>query len=236
MPASVPRWSGSFAHPDPVTLFGAALRGALAEAGIGVEGELRRERGARGGQELFRLRTPLVSTLRPINTDSNNGVADQLFLAVGHAAGGGGTRAGAAAATRRALERLGVPTTGLVQVDGSGLSRDNRATARQISALVAAVLSLEGPSADLFRGSLAVGGESGTLDGRMTAPGVRGRVQAKTGFIGGVSALSGVVSSAAGPQYVFAILVEYPRFPGLNNSCFKPMQDRICELLVELEP
>jgi D-alanyl-D-alanine carboxypeptidase/D-alanyl-D-alanine-endopeptidase (penicillin-binding protein 4) len=236
IPASVRRWSGSFAHPDPVELFGSVLRGALSDAGIRVRGALRREPGAAGGTELCRLRTPLVSTLRPINTDSENGVADQLFLALGHAATGAGTRAGAAAATRRAVERLGVPAAGLVQVDGSGLSRDNRATARQISALIAAVLDLGDPTATLFRESLAVAGESGTLDQRMTGPQVRGKVQAKTGFIGGVSALSGLARSDAGAQYVFSILVEYPPYGGLNTSCWKKMQDEICGLLVGLEP
>ena len=88
----------------------------------------------------------------------------------------------------------------------------------------------------LFRDSLAVSGQSGTLDDRMRTPRMRGKVQAKTGFISGVSALSGVAKSDAGPEYVFSILVEYPPLGGLNTSCWKPMQDRICELLVELRP
>ena len=65
---------------------------------------------------------------------------------------------------------------------------------------------------------------------------LRGKVQAKTGFISGVSALSGVAASDAGPQYVFSILVEYPPYGGLNTHCWKKMQDEICALLVELEP
>jgi D-alanyl-D-alanine carboxypeptidase/D-alanyl-D-alanine-endopeptidase (penicillin-binding protein 4) len=129
-----------------------------------------------------------------------------------------------------------VPSKGLVQVDGSGLSRDNRATARQISALLAAVLDLGEPAATLYRGSLAVAGESGTLDDRMQKPGLSGKVQAKTGFISGVSALSGVVESDAGPHYVFSVLVQYRSFSGLNKSCWKPLQDELCALLAGLEP
>jgi D-alanyl-D-alanine carboxypeptidase/D-alanyl-D-alanine-endopeptidase (penicillin-binding protein 4) len=236
IPRSVERWSDSFAHPDPVALFGSALRAALNDAGIRIQGGLRRERGAKGGEVLARLRTSLSAVLAPINTDSNNGVADQLFLALGHAAGGAGTRAAAASATRRAVERLGVPADGLTQIDGSGLSRGNRATARQIAALLAAVLEKDHPASALYRGSLAVAGESGTLDDRMQTDELRGKVQAKTGFIGGVSALSGVVQSAAGPQYVFSILIQYPLFDGLNTRCWKKLQDEICALLVGLEP
>lgn len=236
IPRSVERWSDSFAHPDPVALFGSALRGALEAAEIRVHGSVRRERGATGGEVLARLRTPLSTVLTPINTDSNNGVADQLFLALGHAAGGAGTRAAAAQATRRAVERLGVPAEGLTQVDGSGLSRANRATARQIAALLAAVLEMEPHASELYRGSLAIAGESGTLEDRMLSVDLRGRVQAKTGFIAGVSALSGVAESAAGPQYVFSILVQYPPHDGLNSSCWKDLQDELCALLVGLEP
>jgi D-alanyl-D-alanine carboxypeptidase/D-alanyl-D-alanine-endopeptidase (penicillin-binding protein 4) len=235
IPRSVERWSDSFAHPDPVALFGSALRGALADAGIRVQGSVRRERGAQEGQVLARLRTPLGDVLAPINTDSNNGVADQLFLALGHAAGGAGTRAAAAAATRRAIEQLGVRAEGLAQIDGSGLSRGNRATARQIAALLEAVLEEDAPASALYRSSLAVSGESGTLEGRMDAR-LKGKVQAKTGFIGGVSALSGVVRSEAGPEYVFSILIQYPVFDGLNTSCWKKLQDELCALLAGLEP
>jgi D-alanyl-D-alanine carboxypeptidase/D-alanyl-D-alanine-endopeptidase (penicillin-binding protein 4) len=236
VPARAAPWSESFAHRDPVLLFGSALAGALRERGIEVEGELRRERGAPGGAPLAHLRTPLAAVLGPINTDSNNAVADQLFLALGHASGGAGTREAASRATAQALERLGVPSQGFQQTDGSGLSRHNRVSARQMTALIAAVLELPGPAPALFRSSLAVGGRTGTLDERLDGPTVVGRVFAKTGFIGGVSALSGLVESAAGPRYAFSILVEYPATDGLNNSCWKPMQDRICTLLAELAP
>jgi D-alanyl-D-alanine carboxypeptidase len=57
-------------------------------------------------------------------------------------------------------------------------------------------------------------------------------VRAKTGFIGGTSSLSGVVEALDGRAYVFSILVDYPRFDGLNTAVWKPMQDEICELLV----
>jgi D-alanyl-D-alanine carboxypeptidase/D-alanyl-D-alanine-endopeptidase (penicillin-binding protein 4) len=69
--------------------------------------------------------------LTPINTHSNNACADQLFLALGRAVSGNGTRAGGRAATAKALEQLGLDSQSLVQVDGSGLSRENRVSARR---------------------------------------------------------------------------------------------------------
>ena len=56
-------------------------------------------------------------------------------------------------------------------------------------------------------------------------------VRAKTGFIGGTSGLSGVVLEEGRARLAFSILVEYPRKAGLNTRAWKPMQDRIAQLL-----
>ncbi len=236
IPKGAASWTESCAHPDPVALFGSALAGALASEGIELRGVIRRARGMPAGRPVARISTPLAYVLAPINTDSNNGVADQLFLTLGHASRGQGTRAEAAAATAAALAGLGVPTQGFAQVDGSGLSRENRVSARQVTALFAAVLSLGEPAASLLRGSLAVAGESGTLSDRMQDAELRGRVRAKTGFIAGVSALSGLIEDRSGGEQAFSILVEYPDLPGLNTRCWKPMQDELCGLLTGLAP
>ena len=122
---------------------------------------------------------------------------------------------------------------GLAQVDGSGLSRDNRVSARQFTALLTAVLGRNDQRAAAFRSALPVGGESGSLKGRMKSGSARGRVRAKTGFIGGTSALSGLCETDDGRTLLFSILVDYPRVSGLNTKVWKPMQDEICALLVE---
>jgi D-alanyl-D-alanine carboxypeptidase/D-alanyl-D-alanine-endopeptidase (penicillin-binding protein 4) len=236
IPARSERWTDACAHPDPVDLFGRVLCGALARRGVLIRGRLRRERGAPPGETLAVLSTRIESCLVAINTDSTNAVADQLFLATAHAVTGEGTREAGARATRTALERLGVSTEGLVQVDGSGLSRSNRVSAAQIAALIESVLSRDARSAQSYAESLAVAGATGTLDQRMLGTVAQGRVRAKTGFIAGTSALSGVAYALDGRTYIFSILVNYPETPGLNNACWKPMQDAICARLVEGEP
>lgn len=238
IPADVPTYAPRFAAPDPVELFGHAVVGELARHGVVVEGGHRRERGVPdgpGGSVVARLRSPVDDTLAPILRDSNNSVADQLFLATAHLVGLPGSRAGGFDATRRALDRLGVPTDGLAQVDGSGLSRDNRVSAEQLTALLAAMRREAGASADLFLDALPVAGKSGSLSGRMRSGPASGRVRAKTGFIGGTSGLSGFVETAAGETLVFSILVDYPVFSGLNTSAWKPMQDGICAVIAAWE-
>jgi D-alanyl-D-alanine carboxypeptidase/D-alanyl-D-alanine-endopeptidase (penicillin-binding protein 4) len=180
------------------------------------------------------LTTPLTSYLAPILTHSNNSVADQVFLHLGARVIGRGDRAGGALATQRALEVLGVPSAGFVQVDGSGLSRDNRVSASQLTALIAAVMDRGDGCARKFLDALPLSGLRGSLERRLTGQGTRERVWGKTGFINGTSALSGVVRTSSERTLAFSILVDYRITPGLNTRCWKPMQDRICSLLVSL--
>lgn len=232
LPLSAPHRVFRFAHPDPVDLFGRVLLDALEDSGIEVDGHLRRERDAPGGVELARIVTPLPHVLRPINTDSNNACADALLLLLGARLEGDGSRAGGARAVARTLEAAGIPTEGLRQVDGSGLARSNRATARILVSLVTEMVRRDDANSRAWLASLAVAGESGTLAGRMRRPELRGHVRAKTGWISGASALSGVLETPRGPL-CFSILVEYPRIGGLNDGVWKPMHEEVLLRLLE---
>jgi len=232
IPADVSSWVGRYAHPDPVGLFGAVLRRALSDGGVEVKGATRRERGTRGGRTLATLRSPIASVLPAINSNSNNAVADQLFYKVGADFSGAGDREGGARATLSALGEYGLDVEGFQQVDGSGLSRENRVTARQMVCLLDAVVDVGDGGAGVFMESLALSGRTGTLADRMIGTPAESRVRGKTGFIGGTSALSGVAMCEGGRFLVFSVLVEYPVLGGLNTNVWKPMQDRICDALV----
>ena len=236
IPAKSQPFTGSCPVPDPVDLFACVLRHELGSRGIRIEGKNVRQRGAPGGDVLARINTPLLIYLQPINQESNNAVADQVFLGTAQAFLGSAARKSAERATLAALERLHVLDDGFRQVDGSGLSDLNRVSARQLSALIHSVLSGDARVALAFRESLAIAGVSGTLDKRMQNSPAKGRVFAKTGFIAGTSALSGVALGADDRQLVFSILVNYEEFGGLNTSVWKPMEDEICGLLVGARP
>ena len=148
-------------------------------------------------------------------------------------AGLGGDRAGGQALVERVLGGLGVPCEGLVLVDGSGLSRDDRVAARHFTSTLVALRRHPGWPALLA--ALPVAGETGSLASRMREAPARGRVHAKTGFIGGTSALAGVVRTLDGRELAFALLVNYPVVSGLNTSCWKPLGDEVARLLVESE-
>lgn len=223
-----------FSHPDPVKLFGSCVVGALRDGGVRIDGEVVRRRNVPAGKSLAKLTSPLLPLLKPINTDSDNAIADQVFFALGQTVAGEGTRSGGARAVETALERLGLETEGWRQVDGSGLSRDNRITALQLTALLDAVLTLDPSIAQAYVASLAVAGRTGTLSERMRGTPADNHVRAKTGWIRGTSALSGVAETEGGRLLVFSILIDYPApAGGLNTSVFKPLQDAICIELVD---
>ena len=232
IPADVKEWTSRYAHPDPVGLFGDALLLALEEGGVTVRGEARLERGVSGGVTLATLSTPILDSLIPINTHSNNAVADQLFLKSGADGVGAGNRSGGSAAALKALTQLGLEAEAYKQVDGSGLSRNNRISARQIVTLLDAVVCRGDVGSEAFMNSLALAGESGTLAERMNGTVADSMVRAKTGFIAGTSALSGVAMTDDERFFCFSVLVEYPALAGLNRQVWKPMQDGICEAIV----
>ena len=239
--AGLPPFVADFAHPDPVDLFGHAALGGLKRAGIAIAGGVEMASpepaspGDEGGREVARMRTPLASTLIPILRDSNNAVADQLFLALGHQLQGRGDRAAGEAAVRLGLERLGTPARGLRMLDGSGLSKVDRTTPHQLTGVLAALAKQQDAGFRALREALPVAGRRGKLGSRMRDSVAAGRVRAKTGFVNGASGLSGYVETLDGRVLAFSILVNYPRVAGMNNLAWKPMQDEICTLLVESE-
>jgi len=227
-------YRAEFAHPSPVELFGSAVVGGLARRGIVVARGY--ERGARTtpGPTVARVRSPYAATLVPILRDSNNPVADQLFFATAHARYGRGDRANGERAMHDALRLLGIDPTGLVALDGSGLSKVDRCSARHLTALLSAVAARRDAAFDAYFAALPIAGESGKLGGRMRGTKAAGRVRAKTGFVNGASSLSGYVEAQDGGLLAFSILVNYPPVSGLNNSAWKPMQDDLCAFFAEI--
>ena len=180
---------------------------------------------------------PLAAIAAQTNTDSNNLYAEHLLRTVGVEEAGqagehpaGSTAAGVAAA-ELFLQRAGVAPGAVTQIDGSGLSGMNRLTP---SAVVAVLRAMDAhpdrPTRDAFYASLAVGGESGTIERRYAVGDARGNVRAKTGFITGARTLSGYVTSARGDRIAFALMCNSYSVP---TSEVNAAQDRIVEMLAD---
>jgi D-alanyl-D-alanine carboxypeptidase/D-alanyl-D-alanine-endopeptidase (penicillin-binding protein 4) len=109
-------------------------------------------------------------------------------------------------------------------VDGSGLSRSNRAAPREVAQLLDALRDQPGFS-DLYA-SLPVAGRDGTLAPRMRSGPARGNCRAKTGTLTGVSALSGYCTTRSGRTLVFSVLMNRA-----NVYTARAVQDRVAQTL-----
>ena len=143
----------------------------------------------------------LPEVLQEMDRDSDNLTAELMLKQLGAEVGGAGTTGAGAAVVLRDLAAAGVPLTGVRVADGSGLSLEDRLTARTLASLLLAVWN----DVDLrhaFWQALPVAGENGTLEDRMNRAPARGVVRAKTGTTNRASALSGYV----GERYAFVII------------------------------
>jgi len=225
------RGSSWVAVGDPTMYFGTVLKETLAAAGIEIAGGLEESaqllEDAKGYRELAFLESDLGSTVSTCNQGSQNFYAEMIFRTLGWKMKGKGTTETAAEAVRDFLTK-DVGLEDFDQVDGSGLSRDNRMSAAEMVKLL--LYMRKHPAGRAFIESLPVSGDKrGTLRHRMTSPELRGRVRAKTGHVGGVSSLSGYIEASGGETYVFSVLVNAGDQAKMGLA--DQMEDRICEIL-----
>lgn len=149
---------------------------------------------------------PLSELLIPTNQDSENLYAESLLRQLGVAAEpdtDSPLQAGIAA-IETTLARIGVDPAGFDLADGSGLSRHNLVSPAAIVQTLQAMAD-----SPVYRNSLAVAGESGTLINRFQGTIAQGRLYGKTGALSGVAALSGYVDPPNYPPVAFSILVNH---------------------------
>ena len=192
---------------DPVAYFGAALRGALEQQGIVVDGAARPEPAlpVGGWEAVYEHRSTLQRALEVTNKRSQNFFAESLFKLLGAVREQEGSWPGGVRAVGDFLDKVGIPRGAYTMVDGSGLSRNDRFAPSQITRLLAFMFSH--PSGRDFIRSLAYSGEDGLRwEHRLSAPPYRGNVFAKTGTLNGVSSLSGYAKAKSGKVYAFSIV------------------------------
>jgi D-alanyl-D-alanine carboxypeptidase/D-alanyl-D-alanine-endopeptidase (penicillin-binding protein 4) len=147
--------------------------------------------------------SPRMSVLvKNTNRPSDNYMAETLLKALGADFGGAGTTAaGAAVARAEAAQHGAAPTI----VDGSGLSRQNLTTPRDVVELLVGLDASELARPMLI--SLSVAGKAGTLAQRMRGTAAAGRCRGKTGTLSGISNLAGYCRSRSGARTAFAFLM-----------------------------
>lgn len=215
---------------DPTAYFGAALRDAWARQGIAIDGPSQAIRSIEGNgwTVVARHRSDLLSTIEVVNKHSQNFYAESVLKHLGARRCGEGSFAGGVRAVEGFLDAVGIERGTYTMVDGSGMSRSNRFTPREVTKLLRAMFYH--PYGREFLLSLPYGGEPDlSWQRRLAAPPYRGNVFAKTGTLDGVSSLSGYAKAVSGKIYAFSILCNGAR------SVFdaRRAQDRIVEAIID---
>lgn len=225
---------------DPGFFFAETVRSVLASEGIKIEGKVRRQRVRKPDGSLpaeFRIvaayESKPIDFLWRMNKSSVNVFAEALFKSLGAYAGGKpgvGTRSASAAVMREFLAKAGVKADGFVFDDGSGLSHNNRISPASLcEALV--YMDRQVPLRKQWWASFATPGDpDSTLYRRMKTE--KGSVYAKTGYIAGVSALSGYVVAADRKRYfAFSVLCNDTGKSKGGATAAKKLEDEICRRL-----
>lgn len=159
------------------------------------------------------ISTPLLPLIEYCNEESQNLYAEALLKRVVYQrTGRPGSWSNADSAMKSIIrEHLGADSQtmlrGVLFDDGSGLSRKNRINAALTTAWLAKLQS-DPTCGEAFVESLAEGGREGTLKRRFPEYLPNGAVvDAKSGYINGVSCLSGYVSFPNGKRFAFSVLV-----------------------------
>lgn len=219
---------------DPAQLFVYLLRDALARKGVTVTGKSRTVDGRSGGSivpkgalalinlqptafpapvELATLQSPPLSLIAAQTLKPSQNLYTELILRTL------GTMISAEASTRTTrtsegagleivktfLKEAGLNPNSLVLSDGSGLSRNDMVTAEATLQLLTFMHRHRYGS--VFRDALPIAGVDGTLRNRFKGTVAENNLRAKTGSLSSAASLSGYLTTAAGENLVFSIMV-----------------------------
>ena len=174
---------------------------------------------------------PLAANLPIINKVSQNLHAEMLLREVGYVRRGVGSFEAGLEEMKSFLLEAGIKNWQFRLRDASGLSRHNLISPEATVRLLAHMAGSQ--HGELYRSTLALAGEDGTLDWRFSRGPVRGKIQAKTGTLSGVTALSGYARTQDERDLAFAIYVNNSSAP---NSYVRRLIDRVAEVIVTTPP
>jgi serine-type D-Ala-D-Ala carboxypeptidase/endopeptidase (penicillin-binding protein 4) len=170
----------------------------------------------------------LLEIVRVMNKISQNLHAELLLRTVGHEKLGAGTSSAGLKVEEDFLRSAGVADGDITVSDGSGLARDDLVTPRAMVTLLR--YAAHQSWGDDFLSTLPIAGTDGTLEGRLKGTPAAGRIEAKTGSLEHVHALSGYATTLRGEHLAFAIFANNDPEHGHDATA---ALDSICVAMVE---
>ncbi|MUM19555.1 MULTISPECIES: D-alanyl-D-alanine carboxypeptidase/D-alanyl-D-alanine-endopeptidase [unclassified Mycobacteroides] len=163
---------------------------------------------------------PLMERLRDMMNRSDNVMAETIGREVALASRRAQSFTGTVDAVTSQLRGVGVDLTGLTLRDSSGLSVDDRVTARTLDDVILGAAGPDHPKLRPLLDVIPIAGGSGTLSERFVLQdrSSAGWLRAKTGSLTGVNTLAGVVTDASGRVLTFALMQNHATAPTARNA------------------
>ena len=159
----------------------------------------------------------LAEVINGTNKYSNNLLARQLLLTIGHHQyGEGAAVSDGVSSVKSWLQEKGLKMPELVMENGAGLSRQISLSAESLASLLRyASNSIYHPE---FLASFSLGGMDGTMKKRMKKLQLGGRARLKTGYIKGVRSLAGYMRADSGKDYAIVLFIQDPKVNFWNGN------------------
>ena len=204
---------------DHATYTAGAVRAIWKELGGSIQGQDRQAPVPKNAKLLARAYSPdLAEIIRDINKYSNNTMAQQLFLSLGaqfRSDADGDDAKAAQRVIRQWLAKKGITAPHLVMENGSGLSRAERVSAREMAQMLQA--AWKSPYAAEFISSMPIAGKDGTMRKRLKTTAMNGQAHIKTGTLNTVRAISGFSRDSNGHTWAVVAILNDPRPWGASS-------------------
>ncbi|MEM1155361.1 MAG: serine-type D-Ala-D-Ala carboxypeptidase [Pseudomonadota bacterium] len=199
----------NFAVQDTEAYIRNVLRAELARLGIDLKGDIKRDDTATGRVIASHDSAPLYDLLDTMIKDSDNLYADNIAKTIGanYFDQPGSFASGSAAIKTILKDEAKIDLDRAILVDGSGLSRDNRMTARQMMEVLRYIYRHD-EKLNLLA-ALPVSGQSGTLRYRQSLrqQPLQGQIRAKSGSLYGTHNLAGLLEAQSGQTLLFIQMI-----------------------------
>ena len=164
----------------------------------------------RDGRQLASVQSaPLIDRLNEMMNHSDNVMAECIAREVAVAMGKPASFGGAVDAVTSRLSAAGVDMAGARLMDSSGLSVDDRLTAKTLDEVIATAAGTSQPTMRPLLDLLPIAGGSGTLSDRFVddqTADAAGWLRAKTGSLTAINTLAGIVTDVGGRVLTFSLM------------------------------
>jgi D-alanyl-D-alanine carboxypeptidase/D-alanyl-D-alanine-endopeptidase (penicillin-binding protein 4) len=219
LPAGRDRFTIKGSIPDPALFAAHHLSERLEEAGISISQNPASEYEIFREPVTYKILTeiespPLKDLVRHINMESDNLMAEGLLLQLGAKAGEASIEGGLDA-LRSFLKGIWGENARFFAYDGSGLSRFNSVSAKQICDLLVRANSNQVLKTHLLN-ELPRAGKEGSVKWFGLHTNLAGNTRLKSGSMEGVKAYAGVLTTYTGRELAFAIMVNNFGMPSVE--------------------